>query len=65
MSVHIDYETFPPVDGTVADVYNNDELIGTMLFSDDLNQWNDCEFPGDVAAHTIEECATKMIEFRA
>ena len=71
MKVHVDYE-FPQsggkVDGGAADVYevvDGAELYaGTMIYSEDLNQWNDGEFPGDVADEDPIKCAEGMVEFR-
>lgn len=70
--IRIDYE-FPQsgdkVDGCAADVFevgdNGGELYaGTMIYSKDLDHWNDGEFPYDVYDKDPVKCAKEMIEYR-
>jgi len=70
--IRIDFET-PVVDGTVADVTDVEEInleefeyhpVGSMIYNQDLNQWNDTGFPGDVADPDPFMCATMMVEYR-
>jgi len=61
--VRIEFECNPPVDGSAADVFIDGQEVGTMVYSKDLDQWNDCLNPGDVADQFPWGCAYKMIEF--
>jgi hypothetical protein len=68
MRTFIDYE-FPlseKVDSGCADVYeiedDDSELYcGTMIYSQDLDQWNDADYPGDDANKDPVKCAEQMI----
>jgi hypothetical protein len=64
MNVCLDYESLPVVDGVCVDVSVDNFTIGSMVWSEDLNQWNDTQFPGDVADKSAEVCAVEMIRFR-
>ena len=59
-TIRIDYEHERVVDGTVADIFFNGEEVSTMIYSEDLNQWNDCLNPGEVSAEI--GCALRMVQ---
>lgn len=61
--IRIDYEHERVVDGTVADVFFNGEEVSTMVYCEDLNQWNDCLNPGEVSGETDIGCALSMVKY--
>jgi hypothetical protein len=64
-TITIDFENgLPAHDGDIADVSTEGVAVGNMIYYEDDDQWNDTEFPGDVAAKHPEMCAFEMIRFR-
>jgi hypothetical protein len=61
--IKINYEHERVVDGTVANIFFNGEEVSTMLYSSDLNQWNDCLNPGEVSGETDIECALNTVAY--
>ncbi len=61
--MQVEYETFPAVDGTVAAVKEMGKDVGTMVYSEEMDQWNDCQNPGELADQDPFECARKMLDF--
>lgn len=60
MLFRIDFDHYPPIDGTVADVYDGAELVGSIIYSADLDQWNCCNNPGEISAPYSVDCAFKV-----
>ena len=62
IKIVLEFETLPVVDGTVADIKWG-SVESSMIYSKELDQWNDCLNPGEISDKDPLKCALKIIHF--